>query len=221
MKKGFLFIIALVFAFFAFCGFYAKADSVTITMVDGAQVRTEGEYQGLRFQASVNTLEGASEHGFYLAIGEHTLSDMETAIEAGADNVGGNKLVKKNALGTETTFAITIYGIASDHYLDEITAVAFVKVGDDYIIDKVVTRNIAEVAIEARNFDKDAELINNVCTYASSVYYTAGWAADGTYKLTASIYDHDYKTLGNQFFARQNRPSRSQGRWPAPTDRNS
>lgn len=201
MKKGFLFIIALVFAFFAFCGFYAKADSVTITMVDGAQVRTEGEYQGLRFQASVNTLEGASEHGFYLAIGEHTLSDMETAIEAGADNVGGNKLVKKNALGTETTFAITIYGIASDHYLDEITAVAFVKVGDDYIIDKVVTRNIAEVAIEARNFDKDAELINNVCTYASSVYYTAGWAADGTYKLTASIYDHDYKTLGNQFLA--------------------
>lgn len=170
MKKGFLFIIALVFAFFAFCGFYAKADSVTITMVNGAQVRTEGEYQGLRFQASVNTLEGASEHGFYLAIGEHTLSDMETAIEAGADNVGGYKLVKKNALGSETTFAITIYGIASDHYLDDVTAVAFVKVGDDYILDKVVTRNITEVAFEAVSNGDTGTILDNVTEAAKANY---------------------------------------------------
>ena len=114
MKKGFLFIIALVFAFFAFCGFYAKADAITLTMTDGASVRTEGTYQGLRFLASVDTLEGAFEHGFYIALGEHSLSDMRTAIEADSATVGGNKLVKRQALGEETTFAVTIYDITED-----------------------------------------------------------------------------------------------------------
>ncbi len=170
MKKGFLFIIALVFAFFAFCGFYAKADAITLTMVNGAQVRTTGDYQGLRFEASVDTLEGASEHGFYIALGEHSLSDMRTAIEADSATVGTNKLVKKQALGEETTFAVTIYDITEEYYTAGITAVAYVKVGDDYTIDKVVTKNIAEVTMSALNAGETAPLLTTVSTYLSNNY---------------------------------------------------
>ena len=98
MKKLSLFIFSLIISLVLFCGFFVKADA-TLTMVDGAQVRTAGEYQGLRFQASASSLEGVDEHGFYVALGNHSLDAMRTAIEGGEATVGGNKLVKKAASG--------------------------------------------------------------------------------------------------------------------------
>lgn len=205
MKKGFLFIIALVFAFFAFCGFYAKADAITLTMTDGASVRTEGTYQGLRFLASVDTLEGASEHGFYIALGEHSLSNMRTAIEADSATVGGNKLVKRQALGEETTFAVTIYDITQEYYTAGITAVAYVKVGDDYTLDKVVTKNIAEVTMGALNAGETAPLLTTVKNYISANYKKAYDSYDKGFTIDNAAYCYDPEELGQLFVADWNK----------------
>ena len=169
MKKFILFVFSLIIGLAVFCGLNVKADS-TITMTPGASVRTTGDYQGLRFLASVDTLEGSTEHGFFLAIGEHSLSDMQTAIEGGASTVGGYKLVKKVAAGSENSFAVTIYGIASDHYLDDVTAVAYVYNGTSYTFDKAVTRNITEVTFDAIRNGETGSILTAVASEAKSNY---------------------------------------------------
>ena len=107
MKKVTLFLFTLLVGLLVIGGFNVKASSV-VTLTDGAQVRTSGEYQGLRFQASVDTLEGTTEHGFFIALGEHSLTDMTTAIEAESATVGANKLVKKATTGADLQFAVVI-----------------------------------------------------------------------------------------------------------------
>ena len=163
MKKITLFIFSLVISFVLFCGLSAQADG-TLTMVDGAQIRTEGEFQGLRFQASASSLDGTDEHGFYLAAGEHSLSDMRTAIEAGEATVGGRKLVKRSTTGEDLEFAVTIYGMdETSEYAQVITAVAYVKTGASFTFDKAVTRNIAEGVRELYNASETpAEIVATV-----------------------------------------------------------
>ena len=164
MKKFVLFLFTLVIGFAVFCGLYVKADPSPLTMTDGAQIRTSGEFQGLRFEAAASSLEGVDEHGFYLAAGEHTLDAMRTAIEAGEATVGGNKLVKKSATGEALEFAVTVYGMDDvSEYAQLITVVAYLKAGGTFTLDKAVTRNIANIAREDYNKTADpAEIISTV-----------------------------------------------------------
>ena len=164
MKKFVLFLFTLVIGFAVFCGLYVKADPSPLTMTDGAQIRTSGEFQGLRFEAAASSLEGVDEHGFYLAAGTHGLSDMRTAIEANSATVGGNKLVKKSATGEDLEFAVTVYGMDDvSEYAQLITVVAYLKVGGTFTLDKAVTRNIADIAREDYNKTADpAEIISTV-----------------------------------------------------------
>ena len=218
MKKITLFIFSLIVSFVLFCGFFVKAD-VTLTMTDGAQIRTAGEFQGLRFQASASSLDGTDEHGFYLAAGEHSLSDMRTAIEASALTVGGSKLVKKSTTGEDLDFAVTVYGMdAASEYAQVITAVAYVKTGASFTFDKAVTRNIAEKAREMYNASETpAEIVATVAAATkvkvtgsdSSVAYYAdlddvtfadGDTAElvrGTYSDAVTISADGVKVLGN------------------------
>lgn len=163
MKKITLFLFSLIIVLAICCGLYVKADS-TITLTDGAQIRTEGEFQGLRFAASVDTLEGSTEHGFFVALGEHSLSDMTTAINAKAATVGANKLVKKATTGEDLEFAVTIYGITETYYASGITAVAYVYDDSVYTLSSIkVTRNIADIARSAYNAtETPADLIATV-----------------------------------------------------------
>ena len=163
MKKITLFLFSLIIVLAICCGLYVKADS-TITLTDGAQIRTAGEFQGLRFAASVDTLEGTTEHGFFIALGEHSLSDMTTAINAEANTVGANKLVKKATTGEDLEFAVTIYGITSSYYATGITAVAYVYDGSAYTLSSIkVTRNIAEKAREMYNASETpADIVTTV-----------------------------------------------------------
>ena len=163
MKKITLFIFSLVISFVLFCGLSAQADG-TLSMVDGAQIRTEGEFQGLRFQASATSLDGTDEHGFYLAAGEHTLDAMRTAIEAGEATVGGRKLVKRSSTGEDLEFAVTVYGMdEASEYAQVITAVAYIKTGASFTFDKAVTRNIAEGVRELYNASETpAEIVATV-----------------------------------------------------------
>ena len=164
MKKFILFIFTLIIGFAVFCGLKIKADGIVITMEEGAQIRAEGTFQGLRFVGSINTLGGTSEHGFYLALGSWTQSEMETAIMAGSTTIGVDanerKLVPKTAPGPSLDFAVTIYGMDElSEYEALISAIAYAKAGDDYYFGDVQTRNIADVARAAYNDGREEELV--------------------------------------------------------------
>lgn len=173
MKKFILFVFTLVIGFVVFCGLYVKADPASLTMIDGAQIRTSGEFQGLRFAAEASSLEGVDEHGFYLAAGEHSLSDMRSAIETNSATVGTNKLVKRSATGEDLEFAVTVYGMDEvSEYAQLITAVAYLKTGDSFTFDKAVTRNIAEKAREDYNSIADPATIISTVAMATRVKVT-------------------------------------------------
>ena len=170
MKKITLFLFTLLVGLLVLGSFNVKASS-TITLTNGAQVRTAGEFQGLRFAASVDTLEGSTDHGFFLALGEHSLSDMTTAINAEAATVGANKLVKKSTTGEDLEFAVTVYDITNTYYTTGITAVAYVYNGSTYTLSDIkVTRSIAEVAMAALNAGRTGTILTNVATYLDNNY---------------------------------------------------
>ena len=171
MKKiRFLFWLLSLIGICVLCPMYVQSDSISIEMINAASVRKEGEYQGLRFQASVNTLSDTDEHGFYIALGEHTLDSMRNAIENGHDSIGGKKLINKKSNGSDTTFAVTIYDIIDTYYASDITVVAYVKIGDSYITDKAVTRNIAEVTMNAISNGETGTILSIVAAYLSNHY---------------------------------------------------
>ena len=183
MKKITLFLFSLIVSLVIFCGLYVKADAPTVTMVNGAQVRT-ADPAGLRFQATASTLEGVDEHGFYVALGNHSLSDMRTAIEAGETTVGGNKLVKKAASGEDLTFAVTVYDIPESGYEQEVTAIAYLKSGDTYTFNIAVTKNIAVTAMAALNAGYTGTILTNVATYLSSHYMVKSGTFNQFYEYT-------------------------------------
>ena len=199
MKKIALFIFSLIVSLVILCGLSVKADPATLTMVDGAQVRTDGEYQGLRFQATASSLEGVDEHGFYVALGNHSLDDMRAAIEGGEATVGANKLVKKAASGEDLTFAVTVYDITNTYYTSGITAVAYLKTGATYTFNIAVTRNIAEVALKALSSGQSATLLTNVAEYVGANYYTV--YENGLHKIEINTGEKElnFELLGKEF----------------------
>lgn len=190
MKKVVLFIFSLVCVFSLFCALNVKAAALSLIMTDGASVRTEGEYQGLRFQAVFNDdLSEPTEYGFYLAAGSHTKDEMISAISAGT-RVGGNKIVKSSKVDTERMYYVTVYDIASTYYTTDITALAFYKKGSDNVYsDIAVTKNIAEVAMNALNHGESADLLTNVATYLGSNYMIIPDGVNQFYEFTVTPFN--------------------------------
>ena len=190
MKKVVLFIFSLVCVFSLFCALNVKAAALSLIMTDGASVRTEGEYQGLRFQAVFNDdLSEPTEYGFYLAAGSHTKDEMISAISAGT-RVGGNKIVKSSKVDTERMYYVTVYDIASTYYTTDITALAFYKKGSDNVYsDIAVTKNIAEVSMNALNHGESADLLTNVATYLGSNYMIIPDGVNQFYEFTVTPFN--------------------------------
>ena len=170
MKKIVLGLFILLASFtLLFLGVKTNALSAP-TMVTGASIRATGERQGLKFSASVDSLDGVTEHGFYVALGTHTQSDMATAINADANSVGGKKLKKVEVAGSDTTFHAVIYNIPEASYGQVITAIAYVSDGSTKTLSsEVMTRNIADIARGLYNttstYDEDN---NQVYTVANA-----------------------------------------------------
>ena len=137
--------------------------SATLTMINGAQIRTEGT-QGLRFAClSSNYFKEGVEHGFYLAKGTHTKDALVSAISSASDSISGNKLVKKEATGTDNTFAVTVYNIEEANYNTDITVIAYLKVNGEYTFSNIaVTRNIYNVATNAYEKGNDNNYIKHI-----------------------------------------------------------
>ena len=206
MKKFTLFIFSLVIGLITFCGLNVKADGITVYMSYGAQVRTAGDYQGLRFQGSVNTLAGTDEHGFFIALGVHSKSQIATVVssateedfENGTVTVGANKLIKKAATGEDLTFAVTIYDITNTYYTTDITAIAYAYDGTDYILaGSEVTRNIAEIAKGALTDGNNSALVKEVVSYS---YYAVNFSSSlKKYIAGNSVYENIVDNIKTEF----------------------
>lgn len=178
-KNKLLLLLFIVMSLFFIAQIKVHA-AQTISMVDGAQIRTTGEKQGLRFLATAaEEFPEGSEHGYFVAKGEHSIEDLKTAIESGADRIAGNKLVKKVIDGDDLNFNLVIYNIPANAYKQDITAVAYIKVGDVYTFPSLaVTRNIAEVAVAAYPDYEDGEVPEIIAIAATqTVNYTMNGGA--------------------------------------------
>lgn len=150
LKNKFSLLLFIVLSLFFIVEINVHA-AQAITMVDGAQIRTTGEYQGLRFSATASEafLEGST-HGFFVAKGEHSLEAMKNAIENDAERIGDNKLVNKVFEDDDLEFNLVIYGIPETSYKQDITVLAYILDENGYTFPTIaVTRNIAEVAVAA------------------------------------------------------------------------
>ncbi len=163
MKKVLLgLFICLSFVCLLFAGVNLHAES-GLAINSGASMRTSGDHQGLKFSASVTSLEGIVEHGFYVAKGVHTKEAITAAIDADSSTVGTNKLVKKVVDGEDLDFHLVIYNMDElSEYIQDITVLAYVYDGTDYEYTSALTRNIAEVACISKQNSISSDLINDI-----------------------------------------------------------
>ena len=146
--------------------------------IEGASIRTTGTRQGLKFVANIDTLEDATEHGFYLALGEYTTTEFVAAINSNTGLINGNKILNRIINGTGLKFNAVIYNIREDKYYQDISAIAYVKYLDEETSKEVVeyssiiTRNIAEVAQKAYEDGDRSEFVSNI--YEQTSYTIVG-----------------------------------------------
>lgn len=171
MKKIVLGLFILLSSFvLIFTGVKTKAVSAPV-MVTGASIRATGERQGLKFSATVDSLEGVTEHGFYVALGTHTQSAMATAAGADANSVGGKKLKKVEVTGSDTTFHAVVYNIPEASYGQVITAIAYVSDGSTKTFSSTVSaRNIEDIAYVAKTSGVTSDLINTIVEHTNDNY---------------------------------------------------
>ena len=221
MKKITLFLFSLIISLVIFCGLYVKADSITIAMTNGGSIRTTGN-PGLKFEATASEdFDGLTEHGFYIAIGRHTKSEMTEAIAGGTGLIAGNKIIKKNTTGTDREFAVTIYDIPTENEGTIITAIAYYeKDAANVYSDICVSRNIITVAKALVDAGKGNDYIDDIAetakvkttTSASVVTYYASFndgigqieindgdtidVSAGTYTSKVTISNNNVKIYG-------------------------
>lgn len=148
---------------FAFVFISVNVFASTVTMQDGAQIRTTGN-QGLKFSASVDSLDGTLEHGFYVAIGKHTVEEISEAIKSETKEIDGNVLKKVEVEGDNTSFRVVIYNIGEAYFEQSITAIAYVVTEEETVLSETaVTRSIGEVARGLYNDDNEiGDFIANI-----------------------------------------------------------
>ena len=178
-----------------------------LTINSGASMRTAGDHQGLKFSASVTSLAGVEEHGFYIAKGVHTKDEITTALGSlDPTKVDGDKLLKKAVDGSDLDFHLVVFNMDSLlRYSQPITVLAYTYDGSSYTYTNAVTKNLADVARAEYNANATpADLVTTVAEAAkvkitksdSSVNYygtlasaSAAFADGDTVELVKGTYD--------------------------------
>lgn len=162
----------------------------TISIANGAAMRTVGEHQGLKFNARLSDLPENSERGFFLVKGTHTKDELVNAITNLDSNINGDKIVKKPIEGTDLDISVVVYNIGVENYNTNITAMAYVKLANGtYRFSSVVVRNLSSVALAAYQNGNREDLVVEVYNHSN---------IEVTYYLNSNGY-HDINTLANDF----------------------
>ena len=158
-------LFVLVVAFFMFLGIKANATPVTTNdqiEVLGAGVRTSGN-AGIRFVGSVGTFDttNVKAYGIAIAFGE---VDVDSVVLGATVNGKSVLTATDDALDESGYFYVVLYGVPEASYTQDVTARAYVVLNDDSVVYAATktTRNLAEVAIKAKNSGIDGGLIDLV-----------------------------------------------------------
>ena len=165
---------ALAIFLMLFCAFTftvnveATGEEITITLTNGASIRQTPNCQGLKFNANINSTDGVTEHGFYVALEEHTIEDMTLAINSSAEIVGSNKLIKKPIISgaddLDFNLIIVNFPIDEEAYCNQITVIAYAVVGEVTILSaSVTTRSIGDVAMNMQQSGETGDYLDKIC----------------------------------------------------------
>ena len=172
MKKVFLSLIT-IFMILSLSIVLVKANTKTSVVIEeGVQIRTDGN-NGLKWVANVTNHKDSNVYGFLFAQGELN--------EVTIDTTDVINQVVEGVTSEEPVMSATMTKFPKSSANQDISVVAYVKDGDTYTYSNVIVRNLAEVALGAKNKALEGTFINDVIDYVADNYMK-------TYNIGDSIF---------------------------------
>ena len=190
MKKIFLSLLT-IFMVLSLSVVLVKAnETTTVAIADGVQIRTDGN-NGLKWVANITNHKDTNEYGFLFAQGDLAEVTVNTA------NVV-NKVVE-GVTAEEPVMTATMVNFPKKAATQDISVVAYVKDGENYSYSNVVVRNLAEVAVYAKN-TIDGEFVNAVVEEVSANYMNTYKLGDIVF-VNNAVYETNPANLEKTFIA--------------------
>ena len=190
MKKIVLSLLT-VFMFLSLSVVLVKANenATTVSLEDGVQIRTDGN-NGLRWVANVENHVESNEYGFLFAKGDLAEVTVET--------VGVAEYVVDGVTAEEPVMSATMTKFPKSAAAQDISVVAYVLADGVYTYSNVVVRNLAEVAIAAKN-TIDGEFVNAISEYVGENYKKTFTDAQGSLYYDNALYETNHLALAEEF----------------------
>ncbi len=189
MKKIVLSLLT-VFMVLSLSVVLVKADvTTTVSLEDGVQIRTDGN-NGLKWVANVENYAEGNEYGFLFAQGD--LAEVTVASE------GVVKQVVEGVTLEEPVMSATMVNFPKKAANQDISVVAYVYDGENYSYSNVVVRNLAEVAVYAKN-TIDGDFVNAVAEYVGENYKKTFTDAQGSLYYDNALYETNHVVLAEEF----------------------
>lgn len=197
MKKIILGLLVFVAGIFLTCNFIKVKAAATVTLTEGASIRTDS-HAGMKFQATVSeAVEGAS---YGMVFGKGVVADL-TVESTGAVTA------EVDSLDENMQYRVTMVNFPESAYAQDVTVRAYIRVGEEYTYsENIVTRNLAQLALNAKNRgmssvdeESNPNLIANVEAYVAANYKKSFTDAQGSVYYDGPIFETYHKALGVEF----------------------
>lgn len=191
MKKIFLGLFVLI-AVLSLSVVLVKAENETsVALTDGVQIRTDGN-NGLRWEATVTNPAEGQVYGFLFAQGELTAEQLNK-------DTAGVIAKEVEGLKEDGKYHATMVKFPKNAVVQDITVRAYVRTGEEYEYSQnVVTRNLAEVAVYAKN-DVDGDFVDDVVEYVGTNYKKTFIDYNQTLYYDNAIYETNHLALAEAF----------------------
>ena len=161
MKKVFLSLIT-IFIVLSLSIVLVKANPKTsVVLEEGVQIRTDGN-NGLKWVANVSNHKDSNVYGFLFAQGD--------LAEVNINTVNVINQVVEGVTAEEPVMSATMTKFPKSAVAQDISVVAYVKDGETYTYSNVVVRNLAEIALGAKNKNPEGTFITDVVNYVADNY---------------------------------------------------
>ena len=169
----------------------ASENTTTVSLEDGVQIRTDGN-NGLKWVANVENYVEGNEYGFLFAQGD--LAEVTLATE------GVVKQVVEGVTAEDPVMSATMVNFPKKAANQDISVVAYVYDGENYSYSNVVVRNLAEVAVYAKN-SIDGGFVNAVAEYVGANYKNVYTDTLGNIFVTNAVYETNPANLEKAFIS--------------------
>lgn len=197
MKKIFLSLLVF-FSIVSFGLILVRAeDPVKVELTDGVSIRVD-EHAGLKWQAKVSEhIEGAT-YGMLFGQGELAIDQMTIDNDDLYNTEDDAVLDELKEIGEDQGFEVTMQQFPKAAAVQDITVRAYAKIGGTYYYSpNVVVRNLAEVALEAKN-SIDGEFVDAIAENVFANYVKQYKIGDVIY-INDSLYEYEPLALAEFF----------------------